>query len=109
MIPQASIHTDPSCPVISPRRVSPAQTHSIDGLTKQNPLVEAIRVMGATMTFPSEAEIFGEGEKADYAYVAGPFTCTEKSRRSARFVANRNARQPMTSSAWLSVLFARLR
>jgi CRP-like cAMP-binding protein len=28
----------------------------------------ATTVMGATMSFPSETEIFGEGEAADYSY-----------------------------------------
>jgi CRP/FNR family nitrogen fixation transcriptional regulator len=68
MLAQAPIHTDPSRPDISAHRVLPAQTPAINGVAKGNPLVEAIRMMGATMSFPSGTEIFGEGEKADYAY-----------------------------------------
>ena len=51
----------PYRPVISTHHVSPA-------VSKHNPLIEAMHMMGATMSFPSETEIFGEGEAADYAY-----------------------------------------
>jgi hypothetical protein len=68
MLAQTPIHIDPSRPIISTHRVLPAQTHAVDGLAKQNPLVEAMHMMGATMSFPSETEVFGEGEAADYAY-----------------------------------------
>jgi len=65
MLHQAAVHITSSRPVISTHRVPP---EAVNGLAKQNPLVEAIHMMGATMSFPSEAEIFGEGEEADYAY-----------------------------------------
>ena len=65
MLAQTATHTDSSRPAISTHRVSPAQ---ISDLAKQNPLIEAMHMMGATMSFPSETEIFGEGEAADYAY-----------------------------------------
>ena len=58
MLAQAAISTHP---VISTRHVSPT-------VSKQNPLIEAMHMMGATTSFPSETEIFGEGEGADYAY-----------------------------------------
>ena len=61
MFAQVVIHIGPSRPVISTHHVSPA-------VSKQNPLIEAMHMMGATMSFPSETEIFGEGEAADYAY-----------------------------------------
>ena len=51
----------PYRPVISTHHVSPA-------VSKQNPLIEAMHMMGATMSFPSKTEVFGEGEAADYAY-----------------------------------------
>jgi hypothetical protein len=59
MLAQAATHIDPSSPVISTHHVSPA-------VSKQNPLIEAMHMTGATMSFPSETEIFGEGEAADY-------------------------------------------
>ena len=58
MLAQAAISTHP---VISTRHISPT-------VSKQNLLIEAMHMMGATMSFPSETEIFGEGEAADYAY-----------------------------------------
>jgi CRP/FNR family transcriptional regulator, nitrogen fixation regulation protein len=61
MFAQVVTHIGPSRPVISTHHVSPA-------VSKQNPLIEAMHMMGATMSFPSETEIFGEGEAADYAY-----------------------------------------
>ena len=61
MFAQAATYIGPSRPVISTHHVSPA-------VSKQNPLIEAMHMMGATMSFPSETEIFGEGEAADYAY-----------------------------------------
>jgi CRP-like cAMP-binding protein len=61
MLAQATTHIDPSRPVISTHHVSAA-------VSKQNPLIEAMHMMGATTSFPSETEIFGEGEGADYAY-----------------------------------------
>jgi CRP/FNR family transcriptional regulator, nitrogen fixation regulation protein len=68
MLAQTATHTESSRPAISTHRVSPAQNHAVSGLAKQNPLIEAMHMMGATMSFPSETEIFGEGEAADYAY-----------------------------------------
>lgn len=65
MLRQAAVHISSSRPVISTHRVSP---EAVNGLAKQDPLIEAVRMMGATMSFPSETEIFGEGEEADYAY-----------------------------------------
>ena len=61
MFAQVVTYIGPSRPVISTHDVSPA-------VSKQNPLIEAMHMMGATMSFPSETEIFGEGEAADYAY-----------------------------------------
>jgi CRP/FNR family transcriptional regulator, nitrogen fixation regulation protein len=68
VLTQAAIDIESSRPIISMHRVPPSQARAVDGLAKGNPLVEAIRMMGATMSFPSETEIFGEGEEADYAY-----------------------------------------
>jgi hypothetical protein len=61
MLAQSVTYIDPSRSVISTPPVSPA-------VSKQNPLIEAMHMMGATMSFPSETEIFGEGEAVDYAY-----------------------------------------
>jgi CRP/FNR family transcriptional regulator, nitrogen fixation regulation protein len=65
MLRQAAVHITSSRPFISTHRVSP---EAVNGLAKQNPLVEAMHMIGATMSFPSDAEIFGEGEETDYAY-----------------------------------------
>jgi CRP/FNR family transcriptional regulator, nitrogen fixation regulation protein len=68
VLTQAAIDIESSRPIISMHRLPPSQARAVDGLAKGNSLVEAIRMMGATMSFPSETEIFGEGEEADYAY-----------------------------------------
>jgi CRP-like cAMP-binding protein len=63
MLAQTATHAESSRPAISTHRVS-----SVSDLAKQNPLIEAMHMIGATMSFPSETEIFGDGEAADYAY-----------------------------------------
>ena len=68
MLAQTATNTDSSRPAISTHRVSPTQTQLSVTLAKQNTLIEAMHMMGATMSFPSETEIFGDGEAADYAY-----------------------------------------
>ena len=68
MLSHAASHIDSSRPAISSRRASPAQNPDVGGVPKQHPLIDAMHMMGATMSFPSETEIFGEGEAADYAY-----------------------------------------
>ena len=68
MLPQAATQSDQSRPTISTHRVSPAQIYAVGGVPKESPLIDAMHMIGATMLFPSETEIFGDGETADYAY-----------------------------------------
>jgi CRP/FNR family nitrogen fixation transcriptional regulator len=68
MLSHAASHIDSSRPAISSRRASSAQNPDVGGVPKQHPLIDAMHMMGATMSFPAETEIFGEGEAADYAY-----------------------------------------
>ena len=68
MLSPAASHIDSSRPAISSRRASPAQNPDVGGVPKQHRLIDAMHMMGATMSFPSETEVFGEGETADYAY-----------------------------------------
>jgi CRP/FNR family nitrogen fixation transcriptional regulator len=68
MLSQSATHIDSSHRILSAHYRSAAQTQAIGVAAKQNPLHEAIRLMGATISFPSESEVFGEGEAADYVY-----------------------------------------
>ncbi len=68
MLAHAATHIDSFRPAMSVRRFPQAQNPDVGDAPKQNPLIDAMRIMGATMSFPSETEIFGEGEAADYAY-----------------------------------------
>ena len=68
MLSHAASHINSSRPAyfVSPR--FPGENPDVRGVPKQHPLIDAMHMMGATMSFPSETEIFGEGEAADYAY-----------------------------------------
>ncbi len=68
MLAQAANHIDSSRPVVSAHRVSLGQNLAAGVVATRNPLVEAMHMMGATMSFPPGIEIFGEGENADYAH-----------------------------------------
>jgi len=68
MLSQSATQIDCSHRILSTHYRSAAQTQAIGVAAKQNPLHEAIRLMGATISFPSESEVFGEGEAADYVY-----------------------------------------
>jgi CRP-like cAMP-binding protein len=48
------------------RAAAPAPVRSFDGT--EDALAQTMRLMGATMSFPRNSEIFGENEPADYLY-----------------------------------------
>jgi CRP-like cAMP-binding protein len=69
---QAAIRSDAfrAVPLSRPVPASPRATgrHAHDDRGEANSLDESLRLMGATMSFPRNTEIFGENEPADYVY-----------------------------------------
>lgn len=55
-------------PIISTRPVAPAPSHLHVGLIDADALDQSMQLMGATMAYPRNSEIFGENEPADYLY-----------------------------------------
>lgn len=67
---QAAVRSDAFRAVPHSRPIRPAQ-RSIGGHgrgSEANSLDESLQLMGATMSYPRNAEIFGENEPADYVY-----------------------------------------
>lgn len=58
----------PRHPTMFARSVPPAPQTAYKGAPASDPLTQQIQLMGATMTFSRNAEIFGENEPADYLY-----------------------------------------
>lgn len=65
MLPQPAIHSDVIRYPVSARIAPPTRSH---GRSEYNPLMRAMQMMGAAMSFPRNTEIFGENEPADYVY-----------------------------------------
>ena len=55
-------------PIISTRPVAPAPSHLHVGSIDADALDQSMQLMGATMAYPRNSEIFGENEPADYLY-----------------------------------------
>ena len=68
MLPQPAVHSDTIRYPVSTRIAPAAQSRLPDSRGERNPLTRAMQMMGATMSFPRNAEIFGENEPADYVY-----------------------------------------
>jgi len=69
---QAAIRSD-AFRVVPLSRAVPAAPratgrHAHDGCGEANSLDESLQLMGATMSYPRNTEIFGENEPADYVY-----------------------------------------
>jgi CRP/FNR family transcriptional regulator, nitrogen fixation regulation protein len=60
----ASAHIDAIHPTPGPRRAEPV----IAAAVSADPLGQSMYLMGATMAYPRNTEIFGENEPADYLY-----------------------------------------
>src|SRR6266566_4959685 len=58
-----STHIDPIRPITIGRSVNPTRAASSLDLLSQS-----MHLMGATMTYPRDSEIFGENEPAEYLY-----------------------------------------
>src|ERR1700692_5005121 len=69
---QAAIRSDAfrAVPLSRPVPAIPRATgrHAHDGRGQANSLDESLQLMGATMSYPRNTEIFGENEPADYVY-----------------------------------------
>ncbi len=55
-------------PIISTRPVAPVPSHLHVGSIDADALDHTMQLMGATMAYPRNSEIFGENEPADYLY-----------------------------------------
>jgi len=53
---------------VIPTGVPPLAGHSLADKADLDPLAQAMQLMGAVMSYPRNAEIFGENEPADYVY-----------------------------------------
>ena len=51
-----------------PRNPPPPTSHVLDGASEREPLAQSMHLMGAVMSFPRNAEIFGDNEPAEYLY-----------------------------------------
>jgi CRP/FNR family transcriptional regulator, nitrogen fixation regulation protein len=66
---RASAHIDEIHSTAATRRPEPViEGHSDAGAACADPLSQSMNLMGATMVYPRNTEIFGENEPADYLY-----------------------------------------
>ena len=64
-----AVRTDQFRPFVPvPRDPPPPTSHVLDGASEREPLAQTMHLMGAVMSFPRNAEIFGENEPAEYLY-----------------------------------------
>ena len=69
MLTQTAIRSDAiSHRPISMRNARPVPSSALRGAIDAGSLEQTIRLMGATMSYPRNSEIFGENEPADYLY-----------------------------------------
>jgi CRP/FNR family transcriptional regulator, nitrogen fixation regulation protein len=66
MLPQLAIRTEAIRHSMS--ITPPASFRALDSAGKHEPLAQSMQLMGATMSFSRNTEIFGENEPADYVY-----------------------------------------
>jgi len=55
-------------PVMPARKLEPIPHQLLDGADEAHSLAQQMQFMGATMSYPRSAEIFGENEPAEYLY-----------------------------------------
>jgi len=69
MLTQTAVRTDQFRRFVPATRNPPPPTsHVVDGASEREPLAQSMHLMGAIMSYPRNAEIFGENEPADYLY-----------------------------------------
>jgi len=69
MLTQTAIRTEAFRRFVpTPRNSPPAASHALDGAGEREPLTQSMQLMGATMSYPRNTEIFGDKEPADYVY-----------------------------------------
>ena len=69
MLTQTAIRSDAIRRPTMPTRTVPPMAHqAFDGTTAAHSLAQQMQLMGATMSYPRNTEIFGENEPADYLY-----------------------------------------
>jgi CRP/FNR family nitrogen fixation transcriptional regulator len=67
MLTQTAIRSDAFLRSVPPRRSAPP-SNVLDGASEREPLAQRMHLMGGTMSYPRNAEIFGETEPAEYLY-----------------------------------------
>src|SRR5208283_3420705 len=55
-------------PATPPRTAAPVSNQALDAAVDAESLDQSMHLMGATLSYPRNAEIFGENEPADYLY-----------------------------------------
>ena len=69
MLTQTAVRTDQFRRFVPvPRNPPPPASHALDGAAEREPLAQSMHLMGAVMSYPRNAEIFGENEPAEYLY-----------------------------------------
>ena len=69
MLTQTAIHSDPiRRPAMAMRNASAMPNHRHGDTNEAESLDQSMHLMGAVMSYPRNAEIFGENEPADYLY-----------------------------------------
>ncbi len=69
MLTQTAIRSDAFHRSVPPtRNFPPAATKVFDGASERKPAGQSIYLMGAAMSYPHDAEIYGEDEPAEYLY-----------------------------------------
>ena len=68
MLTQTAIRTDALRRFVPPARTVAPAIRVLDGAGEREPLAQSMQLMGAVMSYPRNAEIFGENEPADYVY-----------------------------------------
>jgi len=69
MLTQTAIRSDAFHRLVPPtRNIPPAATKVFDRASECEPLGQSIYLMGAAMSYPHNAEIYGEDEPAEYLY-----------------------------------------
>jgi len=71
MLSQTAIRTDQPRHFVSPRRSPLPEVRTLRATNGAESLEQSLALMGATMSYPRNTEIFGEGEPTDYLYKVG--------------------------------------
>ncbi|HML08975.1 MAG TPA: helix-turn-helix domain-containing protein [Xanthobacteraceae bacterium] len=68
MVTQTAVRTEALQRPVSSARSTQIAGRALDGASEHEPLAQSMYLMGASISYPRNAEIFGENEPADYLY-----------------------------------------